>query len=143
MKHISIPIILSIISVIVLFLFLIPAENDNNLKIIDNYSNQSLQLDSLNKSFTLSNQFKDFKVVNDLKKQMMDLEFKEKIINYIYIFINSLLLLSIIGIISNYLQFIYTKFDFIQEDGANRVLSYSLLCTTLVILLVYYLQMSQ
>lgn len=84
----------------------------------------------------------DIETVNKLQKMAVDIQYNLQKAKMIRIFLTGLLLVTQVGILAWWLQYIFTDIKFKDSGKENySILAYSLLCATIIVGLVYYVTM--
>lgn len=116
--------------------FLIPDEKIalTQLSIIDNKVSENYDIEIKN--------YKDLKYVQSLQKEAIAIQYDLQKTKMFRVFTVSLMLITMVGILAWWLQYIYTDMKF-KENGkiSYNILSIALLSSAIIIGLVYYVTM--
>lgn len=83
--------------------------------------------------------YRDIEIVNKLQKIAVDLQFDLQKTANIKVALTALILLTITGILAWWLQYVFTTVEFTNKDEKNSsVLAMALLCSTIIVGVVYY-----
>jgi len=83
--------------------------------------------------------YNDVEVVNKLQKIAIELQFDLQKTANIKVALTSLILLTIVGVLGWWLQYVFTTVEFTNKDDKNSsVLAMALLCATIIVGVVYY-----
>lgn len=117
--------------------FLIPDEKNATTRIseIDNLISANFDI--------VTKQYKDLQYVKKLQKEAINIQYDLQKTKTIKVFSISFLLITIVGILAWWLQYVYTDMDFKNNEKISyNVLAIALLSSAIIVGLVYYVSMS-
>lgn len=122
-----------IVAFVTMSFWLLPAQKQSDKTVNNNYVEMAQLYNDSTQTYT------DVEKVQQLKDQNLDIKIEGVVYNLIRVAIISLILTTLIGLLGNYLQYIYTDLKFTDVEDSPAVLAAALVCTTIVVCTVYIL----